>query len=98
MKEKKPRAVERICRALDILPESVSRTPLVELHGRTLLKITDGGKILLYTNEKITVSLQKSKDRITVTGSSLSCSYYNLGAIGIEGCISSISFEGACSK
>ena len=93
MKEKKPPLVERICRALDVLPESVAHTPLIELHGRSLLKITNGGKILLYTNEKITVAIARSESRITVTGSALSCSYYNLGAIGIEGCIDTVSFE-----
>ena len=64
MKEKKPPLVERICRALDVLPESVAHTPLIELHGRSLLKITDGGKILLYTNEKITVAIARSESRI----------------------------------
>ena len=52
MKEKKPPIVERICRAIDILPEAISHTTYIEIHGRSLLKIKDGGKILQYTHKK----------------------------------------------
>ena len=91
MKERKPPIVERICRAIDILPESVSHTPYIELHGRSLLKIRDGGKILLYTPEKIKIELPHSSDVITVIGEGLSCAFYNMGAVGIEGLIDTVS-------
>ena len=91
MKERKPPIVERICRAIDILPESVSHTPYIELHGRSLLKIRDGGKILLYTPEKIKIELPRSSDVITVIGEGLSCAFYNMGAVGIEGLIDTVS-------
>lgn len=84
---------ERVCRALEIMPESVSKAPVLELHGRSLLKLIDGGKILLYSKEKITVELTRKSGRLCVEGNGLSCSYFNLGAIGIEGKINSISFE-----
>lgn len=90
--EKKPPLVERICRALDIPPEAVSHTPYIELHGKTLLKIRDGGKILLYTREKIKISLPHTKDILTVIGSELSCSFFNLGSVGIEGNIETLTF------
>lgn len=83
---------ERICRALDVLPESVSSAPYLELHGRSLLKLRDGGRILLYTKEKIKIALPNSDNVISVIGNSLSCSFYNLGAVGIEGCIEAICF------
>ena len=91
-KQKKAPIVERICRAINLPPEAVSRTPSIELHGRTVLKLRDGGKILLYTQEKIKVALPKSRDVLTVLGSGLSCSFYNLGAVGIEGKIDMVCF------
>ena len=92
MKEDKPRIIERICRRLDIVPESVSHTPCIELHGRTLLKIRDGGKILLYTPEKIRIALARGGGEITVIGKGLSCSFYNMGALGIEGNVDTLTF------
>ena len=91
MKRRVP-IIERFCRAIDVAPEAISKTPIIELHGKSLLKIRDGGKILLYTKERIKIELPHSKDVITVSGSELSCAYYNLGAIGVEGCIEEISF------
>lgn len=92
MKEKKPPIVERICRAIDIMPEAVSHTTYIEIHGRSLLKIKDGGKILQYTHEKIRIALPHTDDVLTVKGNELICSFYNMGAIGIEGNISAVSF------
>lgn len=92
MKEDKPRIIERICRRLDIMPESISRTPYIELHGRTLLKIRDGGRILLYTPERIRIALARGGGTIMVIGSGLSCSFYNMGAVGIEGNIDTLTF------
>ena len=92
MKERKPPIIERICRAIDVLPESVSHTPSIELHGRSLLKIRDGRKILLYTHEKIKIELSRSGGILTVIGEGLSCAFYNMGAVGIEGLIDKVSF------
>lgn len=95
MKDKKYRKIpliERICKAIDVPPESLSHTPRIELHGRTVIKIQDGGKILLYTHEKIKIALPRCDDVLCVTGESLTCSFYNLGAVGIEGIINAISF------
>ncbi len=92
MKEKKIPLIERVCRAIDIVPEAVSHTPYVELHGRTLLKIRDGGKILLYSHELIKISLPHTKDVLSVCGKGLSCSFYNMGAIGIEGEILTVTY------
>ena len=92
MKEKKPPIIERICRAIDVLPESVSHTHCVEIHGRSLIKITDGGKILTYTHEIIRIALPHSKDVLTVTGKELTCAFYNMGTVGIEGTVDAVSF------
>ena len=92
MKERKLPIIERICRAIDVLPESLSHTPCIEIHGRSLLKIKDGGRILLYTSEKIRIEMPRTRDILTVTGSELTCAFYNLGAVGIEGGIDGVSF------
>ena len=92
MNRKKPPIIERFCRAIDVPPESISKTPCIELHGRSLLKIRDGGKILLYTQEKIKIELPRKTGTITVIGSGLTCSFYNLGAVGIEGSIDTVSY------
>ena len=89
---KKPKLIERVCRAIDIVPESISHTPYIELHGKTLLKIRDGGKILLYSETLIKIALPNTKETLSVIGEELSCSFYNLGAIGIEGRIDTITF------
>ena len=89
---KKPKFIERVCRAVDILPESVSHVPYIELHGKTLLKIRDGGKILLYSKALIKIALPNTKETLCVVGENLSCSFYNLGAIGIEGRIDTVTF------
>ena len=92
MSNKKLPIIERICKAIDVPPESISHTPCVEIHGRSAVKIRDGGKILLYTQEKIKIELPREAGTITVIGSGLTCSFYNLGAVGIEGSIDTISY------
>ena len=89
---KKPKLIERVCRAIDIVPEAISRTPYIELHGKTLLKIRDGGRIVLYSPTVIKVALPNTKETISVIGENLSCSFYNIGAIGIEGRIDTVTF------
>ena len=99
MKDRKAPIIERICRAIDVLPESVSHTPYIEIHGRSLIKIRDGGKILLYTHEKIKVALPHTKDVLTVMGKDLTCAFYNMGAVGIEGLIDTVTFiDEECKK
>ena len=92
MKEKKAPLIERVCRAIDIVPEAVSNTPYIELHGRTLLKIRNGGKILLYTPTLIKIALPNTRDTLSVCGKELSCSFFNMGAIGIEGEILTVTY------
>lgn len=92
MKKKKAPIIERFCRAIDVVPESVSHTQYIELHGRSLLKIRDGGRILLYTPTKIKIELPHAKGIVTVIGSGLTCSFFNLGAVGIEGLIDTVSY------
>ena len=91
-KEAKITRRERLCRMLDISPESLIGGYAVEIEGRCFVKIRGGGSILLYTPTEIRVSLSKKREFISVCGSELSCSTYNRGALGVEGTIDSVSF------
>ena len=83
---------ERICHALDIPCETLPSKSYIEIHGRSLIKIVGGGAILLYSPSEIRVALRKKDGYLCVKGVSLCCSSYNMGAIGIEGRIISVSF------
>ena len=91
-----PPKSQRLCRLLDIPTDALPFGYSLEIQGQTLLKLRGGGKILLYTPEEIRISLpQPSTSVLSVKGSGLSCASYNRGALGIEGCILSVSFESA---
>ena len=92
-KEPKITRRERLCRMLDISPESLIGGYAIEIEGRSFVKIRGGGSILLYTPDEIRVALSRG-EFISVCGSSLSCSTYNRGALGVEGIICSVSFGG----
>lgn len=82
---------ERLCQALDLVPDSLPRESLVELRGRNAMTVRGGGKILLYTPEEIRISLKRGC--LSVVGKRLVCTSYYVGAVGIEGLICRISFE-----
>ena len=84
---------ERLCRALDMPPEILPSSVSVEIHGRSAVKIQGAKGILLYSPEEIRVDAPRRGEYISVKGCALSCSSYNMGAIGVEGRISSVSFE-----
>lgn len=82
---------ERVCRCLDIPPDSIPGEQMIELRGRGYIKIHGGGRLLEYTPERITV--KRKKDRVSVDGKRLRCVSYHPEAIIIEGRISSVCFE-----
>ena len=92
MKKRKDTRRERLCRLLDISPEAFPSGHAVEIEGKSFVKIRGGRAILLYTPDEIRVSLAQKDEFISVRGSSLSCSSYNRGALGVEGEIESVSF------
>ena len=92
-KNQKASLGERICNALDLSPGVLPKTSLIEIHGRSLVKIQNAGKILLYTDVEIKISLRSSADAVCVRGSNLRCSSYNMGAVGIHGKIKSVDFR-----
>ena len=83
---------ERFCRRWDLLPDLLSNEGLVELRGRCSATVRGGGKILLYTPEEIRIALPKCV--LSLRGEELICTSYYQGAIGVEGKIFGVLFEG----
>lgn len=83
---------ERICRVLELPAEALPRKSAVEIHGRSLVKIHGGGAILLYSPDEIRIALCDTSGYLSVKGKALRCSSYNMGAVGIDGYISSVAF------
>ena len=91
--EKEKRGIgERILNALDIPCELLPRKTLVEIHGRSLVKIQGAGAILCYTESEIRVALRGCDEALCVLGDGLCCNSYNMGVVGIEGNICSVNF------
>ena len=90
---KKATLTERIANALDIPCELLPHKTLVEIHGTSLVKIQGAGRILCYTENEIRISLRKKAGFLSVKGDCLCCNSYNMGTVGIEGNIRTLSFE-----
>lgn len=89
-----PRLPERICRALDLPTDILPHRVSIELSGQSYAKICGAGAILLYSPTEIRIAIPRQSHRyIALRGHGLGCASYNVGAIGIEGRISSLSFE-----
>ena len=86
-----PNLRERICDALDIVPDTLPREATVEIRGRNYVSIKEGGSILVYTPERITVALPNGA--VSVCGARLVCTSYTAGAVRVDGYVSSVSFE-----
>ena len=83
---------ERFCRRWDLLPDLLRNEGLVELRGQCSATVRGGGKILLYTPEEIRISLPSCV--LSLRGEGLICTSYYQGAIGVEGRICGVFFEG----
>ena len=94
MKNKdRPPFSERLCRALDIPADLLPNRTSVDIRGRSSVKICGGGAILLYSPQEIRIALRDGEGYISVKGVALCCNSYNMGAVGIDGRICSVSFE-----
>lgn len=82
---------ERVCRALDIFPDTLGKAAVVEIRGRNFVYVRQGSRILLYTPEKIRVRIPEGA--VCVEGKRLVCTAYSAGAVGIDGFIDRVSFE-----
>ena len=90
-KERKADLKERLCGALDIVPDTMPRTGMVEIRGRNSVCIREGGKILSYAPDCISVQMRGGD--ISVRGKRLVCTTYYKGVVRIDGYISSVSFS-----
>lgn len=88
-----PDLKERICGALDIVPDTLPRVGTVEIRGRNYVSIKEGGKILFYSPERITVALHRGS--VTVSGRRLVCTSYTHGTVRVDGYVCAVSFEEA---
>lgn len=82
---------ERLCRRLDLPPDSLPGGGLLEVRGQSSVTVKGCGRILTYTPELIRIRRQGGV--LCVRGKRLSCTSYYVGAVGIDGWIGSISFE-----
>ena len=82
---------ERLCRALDIVPDALWGEGLIEIRGRGSVSVQGGGKILVYTPERIKIAL--SSGSVSIYGSRLNCTSYHAGSVCVDGRIGSVVFE-----
>ena len=94
--EKKAGWRERVNRALDIPPDLWPHGTLIEIRGRESMTVRGGGKILVYTPERICLALGEGV--LSVCGRRLFCTSYCVGAIGIDGQIDDVRFAEDASE
>ena len=90
-KEDKLKFSERMCRALDIEPDVLLGSSLIEIRGRGTVAISGSGRILDYTDEEIRIALKKGA--VVINGKCLVCASFCAGKVRIEGRIKSVKFE-----
>ena len=89
-KKPKKRVSQMVCEALDIMPDAMANTGTVEIRGRYSVYVREGGRILSYLPDSITVELNGTS--VTVAGRELVCSGYCKGPVRVDGIIDSVSF------
>ena len=90
-KEDKLKFSERMCRALDIEPDVLFGSSLIEIRGQGAVTISGSGKILDYTDEEIRIALKKGA--VVINGKHLICASFCAGKVRIEGRVKSVKFE-----
>lgn len=83
---------DRVARRLDLLPDLLGNEGLVEIRGRGTVTVRGGGKILLYTPEEIRIAMPRCV--LSIVGEGLVCTSYFQGAVGVDGRIGGVCFEG----
>ena len=88
----KPDMKERLCKALDIVPDMLPSEGTIEIRGRNSVFVSEGGRILQYTEEL--VSVEYGRGRADIKGKRLCCSSYYKGGVRIDGHIRSVELWG----
>ena len=83
-------AVEWLERKFDISPDLISGIR-IEIRGQNRLLLHGCRKILKYGEREMLLDLGKT--RLRVCGQRLWCTSFISGALGVGGCIESVSFE-----
>ena len=87
---------QRVCRALDIESDEVSRECSVEVRGARYVSVRGATRILLYTDSKIKLGTHGGK--VEICGEGLVCISYYPSEVGIEGRIISVNFDEVVKK
>ena len=82
---------ERLCEALDMVPDTLPRTATVEIRGQNYVSIREGGRILFYSPEKISVALPQGS--VSILGRRLVCTSYTPDTVRVDGFVCSVCFE-----
>ena len=82
---------ERALRALDIPPDCFSGGYLIEVRDRYSVTVCGCRGILVYTSERIVLSLRDC--RLRLSGEGLTCASYRDATVRIEGQMSEIAWE-----
>lgn len=87
---------ERLCRALDIESDELSRECTVEVRGGRYVSVRGSAQILLYTETKIRLAFFCGV--VEICGEELACISYYPHEVGIEGRITAVNFEEVGNK
>ena len=82
--------LERLYLKLDIPPDIINDM-VIEVHGRTNVRIHGCREILIYTTDKI--KLQLSECVVQILGKELYCTSYGSGNMEIDGVILAIELD-----
>ena len=88
----KPDIRERLCKALDIVPDMLPHEGTIEIRGRNSVFVRESGRILHYSDEL--VSVEYGKGRVEIKGKRLSCSAYYKGGVRVDGFIRCVELWG----
>ena len=93
--EKPMRLYERVSRLFGIPSDAVGLSDgfMAEMRGRCGVTVRGCRRILTYSDSAVTLLTRDGE--VTVSGVGLTCAAYYSGAIGIDGRIDGVFFEGA---
>lgn len=87
----KLRLRERICAALELPADILPGGIYAEIRGRGSITVRGGGAILKYTDSEVRLSL--SGGELVISGKSLCCRAFSIGAVTVTGRIGEVRFE-----
>lgn len=89
--KRKIRLGERICAALEIPADALPGGIYAEIRGRESITLRGGGAILRYTDGEVRVAIPDGA--LVISGDSLCCRAFSMGAVTVTGRIGEVRFE-----